>query len=208
MMLRIRAHLRYGGDFELKVDHEWPLEGVTGLFGRSGCGKTTLLRLIAGLERIRGAAVSFGDQQWQQGSKFVPLHRRRIGLVFQEHSLLPHLSVEDNLLYGYRRTPALLRRLHPPEVSAMLGIEDLLGRRIDQLSGGQRQRVALAGVSGILCTRPSLTDLQLHPARAGELSRLYPPQDHSQRLPRTPSRGRTICRPPFHQCRNANPTFT
>ena len=133
MMLRIQAHLRYGGDFELKVDHEWPLEGVTGLFGRSGCGKTTLLRLIAGLERIRGAEVSFGDQHWQQGRQFVPLHRRRIGLVFQEHSLLSHLSVQENLLYGYKRTPARLRRLHLPEVSAMLGIEDLLGRRIDQL---------------------------------------------------------------------------
>ncbi|MFT6492444.1 MAG: molybdate transport system ATP-binding protein [Porticoccus sp.] len=143
MMLRIQAHLRYGGDFELKVDHEWPLEGVTGLFGRSGCGKTTLLRLIAGLERIRGAAVRFGDQHWQQGRQFVPLHRRRIGLVFQEHSLLPHLSVQENLLYGYKRTPARIRRLHLPEVSAMLGIEDLLGRRIDQLSGGQRQRVSL-----------------------------------------------------------------
>ncbi|WP_152208161.1 molybdenum ABC transporter ATP-binding protein [Marinobacter changyiensis] len=143
MTLYIRARLSYGEDFELKVDSELPLKGVTALFGRSGCGKTTLLRIIAGLERIQGAAVRFGDQHWQQGRNFIPLHKRRIGLVFQEHSLLPHLSVRENLLYGYRRTPEPLRRLHPPEVTAMLGIDDLLERRIDQLSGGQRQRVSL-----------------------------------------------------------------
>lgn len=143
MTLKVQAQLRYGEDFELKVDHELPLDGVTGLFGRSGCGKTTLLRLIAGLERSKGATVRFGDQPWQQGRTFVPPHKRRIGLVFQEHSLLPHLSVQDNLLYGYTRTPAPLRRLHPPEVTAMLDIDDLLNRRIDQLSGGQRQRVSL-----------------------------------------------------------------
>jgi molybdate transport system ATP-binding protein len=143
MKLRLRARLRRGTDFELAVDHEVPLEGVTGLFGRSGCGKTTLLRLIAGLERVRDAEVRFGDQQWQLGRGFVPLHKRRIGMVFQEHSLLPHLSVRDNLLYGYRRTQESMRRLHLPEVCAMLGIGDLLDRRVDQLSGGQRQRVSL-----------------------------------------------------------------
>lgn len=144
MTLHIQAHLQYGDDFELTVDSEFPLDGVTALFGRSGCGKTTLLRIIAGLERVPGATVRFGDAYWQHRRHYVPLHKRRIGLVFQEHSLLPHLSARENLLYGYRRTPEALRRLHPPEVTAMLGIDDLLERRIDQLSGGQRQRISLA----------------------------------------------------------------
>lgn len=143
MTLQIRAQMRYDQGFELKVDCNLPTSGVTALFGRSGCGKTTLLRIIAGLERVKGATVQFGQQSWQQGRTFVPLHQRRIGLVFQEHSLLPHLSVRDNLLYGYRRTPETQRRLQPADVTAMLGIDDLLERRIDQLSGGQRQRVSL-----------------------------------------------------------------
>ncbi|WP_339650808.1 molybdenum ABC transporter ATP-binding protein [Halopseudomonas pelagia] len=143
MTLQLQARLRHGSDFELKVDCELPLHGVTALFGRSGCGKTSLLRIIAGLERVADAQVRFGDQIWQAKKQFVPLHQRRIGLVFQEHSLLPHLSVRDNLLYGYKRTPVALRRLHPPEVTAMLDIDDLLERRIDQLSGGQRQRISL-----------------------------------------------------------------
>jgi molybdate transport system ATP-binding protein len=142
MSLAVRACLKRG-DFELDVDLDLPLDGVTSLYGRSGCGKTTLLRIIAGLEKVRGAEVRFGGQVWQRERHFVPLHRRRIGLVFQEHSLLPHLSVRDNLLYGYKRTPEQHRRLHLEEVSGMLDISALLDRPIDQLSGGQRQRVSL-----------------------------------------------------------------
>ena len=152
MTLAVRACLDRVG-FTLDVDIELPLEGVTSLFGRSGCGKTTLLRIIAGLEKVRGAEVRFGRQIWQQGRHFVPLHRRRIGLVFQEHSLLPHLSVHGNLLYGYKRTPKDLQRLHLREATDMLGIGDLLDRPIDQLSGGQRQRVSLGRA---LLTSPQL----------------------------------------------------
>lgn len=152
MTLRVRAQWRRDA-FELDVDLVLPLDGVTALFGRSGCGKTSLLRVIAGLERVRGAEVVLGERVWQQGRHFVPLHRRRIGLVFQEHSLLPHLSVRDNLLYGYRRTPEAERRLHLDEVTAMLGIGELLDRSIDRLSGGQRQRVSLGRA---LLTSPQL----------------------------------------------------
>ncbi len=152
MTLAVTARLARSG-FTLDVDIEIPREGVTSLFGRSGCGKTTLLRIIAGLDRVRGAEVRFGQQIWQQGRHFVPLHRRRIGLVFQEHSLLPHLSARGNLLYGYKRTPKDLRRLHLREATDMLGIGDLLDRPIDQLSGGQRQRVSLGRA---LLTSPQL----------------------------------------------------
>jgi len=152
MTLRVRARWRREA-FELDVDIALPLGGVTALFGRSGCGKTSLLRVIAGLERVRDAEVVLGDRIWQQGRHFVPLYRRRIGLVFQEHSLLPHLSVRDNLLYGYRRTPEAERRLHLDEVTAMLGIVDLFDRSIDRLSGGQRQRVSLGRA---LLTSPQL----------------------------------------------------
>jgi molybdate transport system ATP-binding protein len=129
--------------FELNVDIAFPLQGVTALFGRSGCGKTTLLRVIAGLERARGATVTFDGQIWQQGRRFVPLHKRRVGLVFQEHSLLANLTARQNLLYGYERTPRELRRLHLPETVAMLEIGGLLDRPVDRLSGGERQRVSL-----------------------------------------------------------------
>ena len=149
MSLQIRAQLQRG-DFNLDVDTSWPAQGVTALFGRSGCGKTTLLRIIAGLERGTGAQVRFGDQCWQSESHWLPVEKRRLGLVFQEASLLPHLSVTGNLLYGYKRTAPALRRLQLPDVSTMLGLESLLSRPVEELSGGQKQRVALG--RALLCS--------------------------------------------------------
>lgn len=138
------------GDFLLDCEAAIPLQGVTALFGRSGCGKSSLLRVMAGLERVPKAQVMFADRIWQQGGQFLPPEKRRIGLVFQEHSLLSHLGVEGNLLYGWKRTPPAQRRLQLPEVVAMLGIADLLDRQVDQLSGGQAQRVALG--RALLCS--------------------------------------------------------
>lgn len=152
MTLSIKAHLDRG-DFCLDVDLELPSKGVTALFGRSGCGKTTLLRTLAGLEKVTDARVSFNGQTWQEGREFIPLHKRRVGLVFQEASLLPHLTVRGNLLYGYERTPHALRGLQLPQVIEMLGLGDLVSRSVVKLSGGQRQRVALGRA---LLTSPQL----------------------------------------------------
>ncbi|WP_114418428.1 molybdenum ABC transporter ATP-binding protein [Marinospirillum perlucidum] len=131
------------GEFRLQARLQLPTRGVTALFGRSGSGKTTLLRCLAGLERIEDGYLKFNSQVWQQGRYFVPLHQRPLGYVFQEASLFPHLSVRKNLLYGYQRTAKSERKLHPEEVTRLLGLEALLDHWPAQLSGGQRQRVAL-----------------------------------------------------------------
>ncbi len=152
MTLQVRARLQRGS-FTLNINDDLPTEGITALFGRSGCGKTTLLRVIAGLEKPRNAEVRFGDHTWQSGRHHLPVNRRRLGLVFQESSLLPHLSVEANLLYGYRRTPASQRRLHPEAVRQLLALDELLDQPVHTLSGGQRQRVSLGRA---LLTSPRL----------------------------------------------------
>jgi molybdate transport system ATP-binding protein len=116
---------------------------VTAVFGRSGCGKTTLLRCVAGLERsARGRLVVNGDV-WQDRTQVVPAHQRPVGYVFQEGQLFPHLSVQGNLLYGYRRIPVSERSVQPDDVVRLLGLEMLLQRRVTEISGGQRQRVAV-----------------------------------------------------------------
>ncbi len=130
-------------EFRLTVDVEVPGQGVTALFGRSGCGKTTLLRCVAGLEpTVRGRLRVHGEA-WQDAERFVPAHQRPVGYVFQEGQLFPHLSVLGNLLYGYRRIPAERRIVQPDDVTRLLGLEGLLERRTSQISGGQRQRVAM-----------------------------------------------------------------
>lgn len=132
------------GDFLLDVELDIPSKGVTALFGASGCGKTTLLRAIAGLEHITGGALNFAGESWQDSSVFVPPHRRAIGYVFQESSLFSHLDVRGNLEYGMKRVPEDARVDALDHAVELLGIEQLLERSTGTLSGGERQRVAIA----------------------------------------------------------------
>lgn len=130
--------------FVLDVDLALPGGGVTALFGPSGAGKTTLLRAIAGLDRHPGGQLRVGESVWQAGERFLAPHRRPIGYVFQEASLFPHLTVEENIDYGARRVRRVEPGIELTEVVELLGIEHLLGRRPERLSGGERQRVAIA----------------------------------------------------------------
>ena len=119
--------------------------GTTGICGPSGCGKSTLLALIAGLLRPQRGHIRFGEQTLADtgAGLFVPAWRRHFGLVFQDGQLFAHLSVRDNLLYGWRRLQPAQRRFELGQVTQLLEIESMLDRRPAQLSGGQRSRVAL-----------------------------------------------------------------
>ena len=120
-------------------------DGVTGIFGASGSGKSTLLALLAGLLRPNAGSLHFRDATLidTRMQAFVPPWRRHFGLVFQEGLLFPHLSVKDNLLYGFRRLHPSERQLDLSTVLNLLEIGPLVDRRPAQLSGGERQRVAL-----------------------------------------------------------------
>ncbi|WP_170475262.1 molybdenum ABC transporter ATP-binding protein [Ruegeria arenilitoris] len=119
--------------------------GVTVLFGRSGSGKTTVVNAVAGLLRPRAGQVTIDNRILFDAERdiWLPPHRRRLGYIFQEGRLFPHLNVRQNLLYGRWFAPRGARRENPDRVIEMLGIGHLLDRRPAKLSGGEKQRVAI-----------------------------------------------------------------
>ncbi|ARE42011.1 Molybdenum transport ATP-binding protein ModC [Rhodovulum sp. P5] len=130
------------GGFRLDVSFTVPGQGVTALFGPSGCGKTTVLRCLAGLLRLPGGRLVVNGEEWQNGRRIRPAHRRAVGYVFQEASLFPHLSVRENLRFGLRRSKGPVQ-IGEDEVVDLLGIARLFERPTAALSGGERQRVAI-----------------------------------------------------------------
>lgn len=132
------------GDFTLDSEFSIPARGVTALFGSSGCGKTTLLRAIAGLESIPSGYLKVDDKIWQETGYCMPPHQRELGYVFQESSLFEHLNVKQNLEYGLKRVVEAKRKVSLQHAIELLGLSDLLQRKPDSLSGGEKQRVAIA----------------------------------------------------------------
>ena len=118
---------------------------VTGLFALSGAGKTSIINMIAGLIRPDRGRIVIDDEVMDDTdtSIHVPPHRRRIGYVFQEARLFPHMSVRQNLDYGRRMNGLAEDPSHQTRIVGMLDIADLLDRRPGKLSGGERQRVAI-----------------------------------------------------------------
>ena len=114
---------------------------VTCLIGHSGCGKTTLLRLMAGLSPLQAGEIALNGSTLASASVMVPPELRSVGMVFQEGALFPHMSVIDNVAFGLRENRAKERAL---EWLARVGLSDCSERYPESLSGGQRQRVALA----------------------------------------------------------------
>lgn len=142
-MIEVDIALTLGG-FDLAAAFDVPEGSVTALFGRSGSGKSTIIDCVAGLRRPdRGRIVVGGETLFDASRANVPPERRRLGYVFQDARLFPHLSVETNLRYGERRARTDRRIATFDDVVTLLGIGHLLGRRPGTLSGGERQRVAI-----------------------------------------------------------------
>lgn len=143
-MLEVAVEKSMGG-FRLDASLSCETSGVVALFGRSGAGKTSLVNMIAGLLSPDRGRIAINGTVLYDAARGIDLkpERRRLGYVFQEGRLFPHLSVRSNLLYGYRRIAADERRVVPDQVIALLGLERLLDRRPHDLSGGEKQRVAL-----------------------------------------------------------------
>jgi molybdate transport system ATP-binding protein len=132
------------GQFELEARFETKGK-LTALFGPSGSGKTSLINMIGGLLRPASGRIEASGRVFVDtpAGVFVPRHRRRVGYVFQDARLFPHLTVLQNLNYGRWFTPAAERYADLDQIVALLGIGHLMGRRPTALSGGERQRVAI-----------------------------------------------------------------
>ena len=132
------------GAFNLSSDFTVIGERI-GIFGVSGSGKSTLVSMLAGLVEPDNGEITLDGECLFSSAQGINLRpeQRRIAMVFQQHSLFPHLSVKNNLLYGYKRCPAQYRSIDFDTLVAVLQLEGLLGRGVTNLSGGEKQRVAL-----------------------------------------------------------------
>jgi len=142
-MIEVQARLErpnFELDVSLQLDHR-----VTAIFGPSGSGKSTLLGIIAGIIKPDSGRVIVNGECLFDSSKHInkPIHERRIGLVFQDGRLFPHLNVEQNLTYALDFVPASRQQFNFEHIVQLLEIGTLLQQRPHQLSGGEKQRVAL-----------------------------------------------------------------
>jgi molybdate transport system ATP-binding protein len=146
LAVNIRKQFTNGAAIAAELSLDLESTPVTVLFGPSGAGKTTLLRCLAGLEKPGEGFIRYGDETWFDAGRSLclPPQPRRLGYLFQDYALFPHLSVEANVSYGLRSMSKPERLARVAEVLERLGIEELRSRHPGQISGGERQRVALA----------------------------------------------------------------
>ncbi len=154
MMLTAAIRKRFSGQFTIDVAVS-AAPGITMLFGASGSGKTTLLRCLAGLARPDSGRIALGDEVLFDSTRAhsVRPQHRRVGYVFQQLALFPHMSAETNISYGLSHLPPGVRHERVRAIARSLHIDHVLSRKPAAISGGERQRVALARS---LVTDPSL----------------------------------------------------
>ncbi len=128
--------------FSLDAEFSAP-SGITVLYGRSGSGKTSVVNAVGGLLRPQEATIRIGSDSLNAPNTFVPAHHRRLGYIFQDARLFPHMTVKSNLTYGRRFVPKTDRPETLDNIVDLLGLGTVMDRRPDALSGGEKQRVAI-----------------------------------------------------------------
>ncbi len=143
MKLFIQIHFNRN-NFELSLNYSFDLKKATAIWGRSGHGKTTLLRIISGLEKNATGKIFFNDETWldTRSKIFLPPEKRKIGYVFQNPLLFPHLNIEENL--NFAKSRSFQNLISKEEIIHSFNIESLLKKRSHQISGGEAQRICLA----------------------------------------------------------------
>ncbi|GEB32163.1 MULTISPECIES: ABC transporter ATP-binding protein [Brevibacillus] len=136
-------------DFSLRMEQG----EIVGILGSSGCGKSTLLRLIAGLEAPAGGRILIAGKVLVDPRQFVEPEHRGVGMIFQDYALFPHLTVEQNILFGLHRLTKREREQRLGEMLSLVQMEGYGKRYPHELSGGQQQRVAFARA---LAPRPAI----------------------------------------------------
>ncbi len=116
---------------------------IVAILGPSGCGKTTTLRVIAGFEMQSEGTLLLSDQPIDYSHSWVPVNKRKVGMVFQDYALFPHLNVEENIRFGVQKPTKECRTLIQTMLD-LVGLQGMNKRFPHELSGGQKQRVALA----------------------------------------------------------------
>ncbi len=156
-----------GGDFDLEINLKLKTPQIIGILGKSGAGKSTLLRILAGLEKPDSGRICFNEEVWLDTDQkiYIPPQKRRVGFVFQDYGLFPHLNVYQNITFANKRD---LEKIHA--IIDLMELKGLLKRKINTLSGGQAQRIALGRAilraldspQGILCLDEPLNALDLN----------------------------------------------
>ena len=144
--IQTKIDLIRASGFRLDVDLTANRGEITALYGPSGSGKSSILRIIAGLEsQSSGVVVKTDSETWTDAGTFIPTHLRGIGYVFQQSRLFPHLDVSGNLKYAIQRKHQNTE-ISIEQVKQWLGLENLMNKSINKLSGGEVQRVSIARV--------------------------------------------------------------
>jgi iron(III) transport system ATP-binding protein len=155
MLLEVENLRHAYGDHEVVrgLTFSLPRGAIGCLLGPSGCGKTTVLRCIAGFESIQAGEIRLAGRIVSGAGVMVPPEKRRVGMVFQDYALFPHLTVAANIAFGLHAAPAEDRAARVGELGELVGLSAALDKYPHEISGGQQQRVALARA---LAPRPEL----------------------------------------------------